>query len=65
LRDTPCTLPLVPELPICQNGISVNARAFWSIVNTRKMVGYASNGDAELQYADDIRKHLVGPTLQA
>jgi hypothetical protein len=40
-------------------GISGNARAFWSIVNARKVIGYAPDDDAELLFADDIRTHLV------
>jgi len=42
-------------------GISGNARAFWSIVNARKVIGYAPEDDAELLFADDIRTHLVDP----
>jgi nucleoside-diphosphate-sugar epimerase len=43
-------------------GISGNARAFWSIVNARKVIGYAPEDDAELLYADEIRSYLVEPT---
>lgn len=39
-------------------GISCNARAFWSIVNAREVIGYEPDDDSELLYADDIRKHL-------
>ncbi|MGE3272880.1 MAG: NAD-dependent epimerase/dehydratase family protein [Chloroflexota bacterium] len=42
-------------------GISGNARAFWSIVNARKVIGYAPQDDAELAFADDIRTYLVEP----
>jgi uronate dehydrogenase/NAD+ dependent glucose-6-phosphate dehydrogenase len=40
-------------------GISDNARAFWSIVNARRVIGYAPEDDSELVYADDIREYLV------
>ena len=43
-------------------GISGNARAFWSIVNARKVIGYAPEDDAELTFADDIRAYLVEPS---
>ncbi|MFN8634406.1 MAG: NAD(P)-dependent oxidoreductase [Chloroflexota bacterium] len=42
-------------------GISNNARAFWSIVNARKVIGYAPEDDAELKFADEIREYLVNP----
>ena len=43
-------------------GISGNARAFWSIVNARKVIGYEPEDDAEVKFADDIHRYLVGPT---
>jgi nucleoside-diphosphate-sugar epimerase len=46
-------------------GISGNARAFWSIVNARKVIGYAPEDDAELLFSDDIRTYLVEPSTQA
>jgi len=42
-------------------GISGNARAFWSIVNARTVIGYAPEDDAELKFADEIRAYLVEP----
>jgi len=42
-------------------GISGNARAFWSLVNARKVIGYAPEDDAELKFSDDIRTYLVEP----
>ena len=42
-------------------GISGNARAFWSIVNARKVIGYAPEDDAEMKFADEIRAYLVEP----
>ena len=40
-------------------GISNNARAFWSIANARKVIGYAPQDDSEVAFADDIRRVLV------
>jgi len=45
-------------------GISGNARAFWSIVNARTVIGYAPEDDAELRFADEIRAYLVEPSRQ-
>ena len=42
-------------------GISANARAFWSIVNARKVIGYAPEDDAEIKFADEIRRYLARP----
>jgi hypothetical protein len=41
-------------------GISDNARKFWSIVNARKVIGYAPEDDAEVKYARDIATFLMG-----
>jgi nucleoside-diphosphate-sugar epimerase len=43
-------------------GISNNTRSFWSIVNARRMIGYAPEDDAEIEFADEIRTYLVEPT---
>ena len=40
-------------------GVSNNARAFWSIANARKIIGYAPQDDSEVTFADDIRRVLV------
>ena len=40
-------------------GVSNNARAFWSIANARKVIGYAPQDDSEVTFADDIRRVLV------
>ena len=40
-------------------GVSNNARAFWSIANARKVIGYAPQDDSEVVFADDIRRVLV------
>jgi nucleoside-diphosphate-sugar epimerase len=45
-------------------GISGNARAFWSLVNARRVIGYAPEDDSELKYADEIRAYLVEPSRQ-
>jgi hypothetical protein len=42
-------------------GISNNARAFWSLVNARRVLGYAPEDDAEIVFADEIRQYLVEP----
>ncbi len=42
-------------------GISGNARAFWSIVNARRVIGYAPEDDAELEFADGIQAYLGRP----
>jgi NAD dependent epimerase/dehydratase family len=36
-------------------GISDNTRAFWSIENARRVIGYAPEDDSEVRYTDDIR----------
>ena len=40
-------------------GVSNNARAFWSIANARKVIGYAPQDDSEVAFADDIRRVLI------
>jgi hypothetical protein len=40
-------------------GVSNNARAFWSIANARKVIGYAPVDDSEVTFADDIRRALI------
>ncbi len=41
-------------------GISDNTRAFWSLANARKVLGYEPEDDSEVKYAEDIRSFLVG-----
>jgi hypothetical protein len=41
-------------------GISNNTRAFWSLANARKVLGYAPEDDSEVVYARDIQGFLVG-----
>lgn len=40
-------------------GISNNTRAFWSIANARRVIGYAPEDDSEVLFADDIRRLLA------
>ena len=40
-------------------GISNNTRAFWSIANARRVIGYAPADDSEQVFADDIRRHIT------
>ena len=40
-------------------GISNNTRAFWSLVNARRVIGYAPEDDSEVLFADDIRRLLA------
>jgi hypothetical protein len=40
-------------------GISGNARAFWSSVNARRVIGYAPEDHAEIRFADEIRQYLI------
>jgi hypothetical protein len=44
-------------------GISDNTRAFWSIENARRMIGYAPEDDSEARYQDDIRRILSPATF--
>jgi hypothetical protein len=39
-------------------GISNNTRAFWSIANARKVIGYSPEDDSEQVFADDIRRYI-------
>ena len=40
-------------------GISGNTRAFWSIANARRLIGYDPEDDSEVRYAADIQRLLV------
>jgi len=42
-------------------GVSDNTRAFWSLESARRVLGYAPEDDAEVAYADDVRRLLTGP----
>lgn len=39
-------------------GVSNNARAFWSLTNARRVIGYAPEDDSEVRYASDIARLL-------
>jgi nucleoside-diphosphate-sugar epimerase len=40
-------------------GVSNNTRAFWSIANARRMIGYDPEDDSELRFAADIVRTLA------
>ena len=40
-------------------GISANSQAFWSIVNARKIIGYAPEDNSELRFAEKIAQHIA------
>jgi len=40
-------------------GISNNTRAFWSIANARAVIGYAPADDSEIEFADEVRRHIT------
>ena len=42
-------------------GISNNTRAFWSITNARRVIGYDPEDDSEQLFAEDIRRYLTAP----
>jgi NAD dependent epimerase/dehydratase family len=42
-------------------GISNNTRAFWSIANARRIIGYDPEDDSEIRYATDVQRLLIGP----
>jgi nucleoside-diphosphate-sugar epimerase len=46
-------------------GISGNTRAFWSLENARRVLGYAPADDSEVAYAPDVRRLLTGPRARA
>ena len=39
-------------------GISGNSQAFWSIVNARKVIGYAPQDNSEYRFSDQIHGHI-------
>ena len=41
-------------------GISNNTRAFWSLTNARRVLGYEPEDDSEVKFAQDIQGFLVG-----
>ena len=42
-------------------GVSGNTRAFWSIANARRLIGYDPEDDSEVRYAADIQRLLISP----
>ena len=43
-------------------GISDNARAFWSIANARRIIGYAPEDDSEIRFREQIAAHMTAAT---
>ena len=43
-------------------GISNNTHAFWSIVNARKVIGYAPEDNSEIKFADLLLEHIHAAT---
>ena len=39
-------------------GISANSHAFWSIVNARRVLGYAPQDNSEIRFAELVRQHI-------
>ena len=39
-------------------GVSNNTRAYWSIANARRVIGYAPEDDSEREFANDISAHI-------
>jgi nucleoside-diphosphate-sugar epimerase len=45
-------------------GISNNTRAFWSLVNARRVIGYAPQDDSEVLFRDEIDRILSPPAAR-
>ena len=41
-------------------GISNNTRAFWSLTNARKVLGYEPEDDSEVKFADHVKAMITG-----
>ena len=46
-------------------GISGNTRAFWSLSNARRVLGYQPQDDSEIKYAEEIQGFLYGEGAKA
>jgi nucleoside-diphosphate-sugar epimerase len=46
-------------------GISNNTRAFWSIANARRLIGYDPEDDSEVRYAADVQRLLISRGAKA
>jgi nucleoside-diphosphate-sugar epimerase len=46
-------------------GISDNARAFWSIANARRIIGYEPQDDSEIRFRDLIAQHTEAALQEA
>jgi NAD dependent epimerase/dehydratase family len=42
-------------------GVSNNTRAFWSIANARRLIGYEPEDDSETRFAEGVRRLLIEP----
>jgi nucleoside-diphosphate-sugar epimerase len=42
-------------------GVSNNTRAFWSIANARRLIGYEPEDDSEIRFAADVQRLLIAP----
>ncbi len=40
-------------------GVSNNTRAFWSVANARRVIGYEPLDDSEAEFAEEIRCHIT------
>jgi uncharacterized protein YbjT (DUF2867 family) len=45
-------------------GVSNNTRAFWSIANARRLIGYQPQDDSEVRFGNDIHRLLAGDEAQ-
>lgn len=58
--DVPLALPPQSVPWVIAYGISDNTRAFWSLEQARRVIGYAPQDDSEIAYADAVRRFLHG-----
>jgi hypothetical protein len=45
-------------------GVSGNSHAFWSIVNARKMIGYAPQDNSEIRFQKEVAAHIEAARAQ-
>lgn len=63
--ESPLNLPADAVPWVVAYGISDNTRAFWSLESARRVLGYAPQDDAEIIYADDVRRLLGAGAAEA
>lgn len=56
--DAPLALPPQAVPWVIAYGISDNTRAFWSLEQARRVIGYEPQDDSEIAYADAVRRLL-------